>query len=880
MKDFFHQILKGSGSSASPAGPRLALAAFGKHPGWDDHIPGIGVESETLAVIKQKLYVGGIGSQIDSGAWEKLEPEKRLAGFDHTFLGFRGGHVLFGQLWSSTDRKGRSKYPMVLCLDAEGISADFILRELAPLMEKLRESCKAVTTAELVAAECRAAQERFRGLLNGGMNPAAISQTLEQRRRFLERPELGQDRIGLCRVLHELNSATGSGQAGRSRHFRVPMAATSRNEALLLWAAFFHSAIPNTAPLSLISRESTDWLDVIVGEPADTDFFCLQASLKALPLATQIPYELGPELKAHFAQVEDKFLTGRPVAPDKTVAPAILGIPAVKKGYSAASHPPKMGGKSRTTGVIVAVVVIVLVGIAAGFLLFGRKPAPPPVETTRPAAPTNATTVSSSSAVTGAVKTAVESPKPAPAPPPVTPGPSETDTAQYQAATNAAAKALARGDYQKAVDQAQIALNLRHQDAAATALASDAQQGLAFSKVAAEQQQKYAAAMQAGAQALKQTNYDEVIHQAGLALEIKPNDPAASQLTNDVRLAREHAAAWAELSKKFDAELSAATQALDAGNFTSATNHAALALALKPKEPQAMKLLASGNEALEKQAAADRKKRYDGAIQAAQGALQTKNNPEALRQADIALEIVHGDATATNLKTRAMEAIDLASAQANFDQADYDKAAQLCAKHFGVASFAQLTNNILAEQQALSEDGQKFSAGDYSFVKPLQGEACAHKAPFVELLNKATAEQSVLNDLQAWKETNGWQAVRLKLAEPASTGFIGKQPFHALNDWAKTQSDAAAQKQTVVRFDGQLESYLVSFNIWKTGDPRIKTADGRNAKRVDGGIGGQRDIYLLETTNMETAYRKAGLLSQDERQKNIELVRDAILRHD
>ena len=41
------------------------MGAFGKHPGWDDHILGIGVETETLAQVKQALYVGGIGGQID-----------------------------------------------------------------------------------------------------------------------------------------------------------------------------------------------------------------------------------------------------------------------------------------------------------------------------------------------------------------------------------------------------------------------------------------------------------------------------------------------------------------------------------------------------------------------------------------------------------------------------------------------------------------------------------------------------------------------------------------------------------------------------------------------------------------------------------------------
>src|SRR5882724_3859710 len=120
MKDLFQRLKGPGGRAGSPVELRLTLGAFGKHPGWDDHILdrqrdlGLGPETETLGQVKQALYVAGIGGQIDSGAWDKLEPPKRLAGFDHTFLWLRPGHALVGRLWSSVDRKGRSKYPMVL----------------------------------------------------------------------------------------------------------------------------------------------------------------------------------------------------------------------------------------------------------------------------------------------------------------------------------------------------------------------------------------------------------------------------------------------------------------------------------------------------------------------------------------------------------------------------------------------------------------------------------------------------------------------------------------------------------------------------------------------------------------------------------------------
>ena len=68
MKGLFKRTTTTDGRSPKASlGSRVTLAAFGKHPGWDDHMPGIGVDTELLAHLKQALYVRGIGKQIDSG---------------------------------------------------------------------------------------------------------------------------------------------------------------------------------------------------------------------------------------------------------------------------------------------------------------------------------------------------------------------------------------------------------------------------------------------------------------------------------------------------------------------------------------------------------------------------------------------------------------------------------------------------------------------------------------------------------------------------------------------------------------------------------------------------------------------------------------------
>jgi hypothetical protein len=74
--------------------PQIWLGAFGKHPGWDDHIDDIGLETESLLLAKQILYVDGIGGQVNSGEWERLDGARRLAEFKHIFLWKRGDAFL------------------------------------------------------------------------------------------------------------------------------------------------------------------------------------------------------------------------------------------------------------------------------------------------------------------------------------------------------------------------------------------------------------------------------------------------------------------------------------------------------------------------------------------------------------------------------------------------------------------------------------------------------------------------------------------------------------------------------------------------------------------------------------------------------------------
>ena len=141
MSDFFKKFLLEDPRKLSAAGRYVGLAAFGKHPGWDDHVEDLGLETQSLILAKTILYVNGIGGQIDSGAWEKLDATQQVPAFNHIFVWQRSGQFLLGRLWSSSDGKGRTRYPMVVCAHFAGVTLGWALKQGLPVLADLAEGC-------------------------------------------------------------------------------------------------------------------------------------------------------------------------------------------------------------------------------------------------------------------------------------------------------------------------------------------------------------------------------------------------------------------------------------------------------------------------------------------------------------------------------------------------------------------------------------------------------------------------------------------------------------------------------------------------------------------------------------------------------------------
>lgn len=327
MSQFFKRFLAEDASRLDPGSDRfLGLGAFGKHPGWDDHIEDLGLDSESLVLAKRTLYVQGVGGQIDTGAWEKLKPAERIEEFNHVFLWQRSGQFLVGRMWSSSDGKGRTRYPMVVCAHCIGAPASWGIEQVLPRLQQVEQACRATNSA----AEVRSILSRYRAQLQNaltGANPAAESPLVDSqaRTRFVNEAAFGPDQQGWFRALYHLQNQMASYRPGnfdmrgdfsglRPQHMRVPAGALGFEPSVLLWSRLLGIRVDRFVPCLFISSPAGPWLDVIAGEPSSHEFFCLRSLPAALPLVTDVPYEMDEPFKAKARSALAEFQNGKSFA--------------------------------------------------------------------------------------------------------------------------------------------------------------------------------------------------------------------------------------------------------------------------------------------------------------------------------------------------------------------------------------------------------------------------------------------------------------------------------------------------------------------------------------------------------------------------------------
>lgn len=859
MKKLFERLANPGRSE-----PRLLLAAFGKHPGWDDHIPGIGLETESLARLKQTLYVEGIGRQIDSGAWEKLEVDKRYDDFNHSFLWLYPDRLVLGLIWSSTDRKGRSKYPMVLCVEGQGIPPAYMVGAVQPGLCRLRDACRATSSPEEVERLCRAAQEQLTAMLAGpaaGEHPGFTP--IEERRQFVEHADNGPDRLGLLRLLHELSLVPslisgrandgGDASSRASEHLRLPLAARSAADSILLWGGFLVCSVADNVPVLVISRAGETYVEAIVGEPDPGDFFCLQSTPAAQPLVTTIPYQLGPTAPQDLEAVLARFLDSRPVPVPTTARPAASATasPAVD------SKPDSSSSKLLWVGVGVA-----LVALAAVAMLLSGRGKPRQNETPAPV-PERAPPVINNPTPTQAVPNAAAL------------------INRFALATNESARALHAGDFSNALFHASQALALRPDDSSAADLKRKASEALLI-------------ASEVG----KSSELNQSMARARAADKGEQWELAVQEYQRAVQLAEETkdnaAAIEAKGGVEFASIMAAMGAAMRAKDFARALAHADQALRLRPGHSTAGQWRQTAQAGKAEQAsAAERQQAFQAATNAAAAALSAQDFSNAIAQADKALALNPGDAAAGRLRQAAENGIatlvqaerkrrlaqDLQDARVLLTNGDYAKTLALCASQPDEAEFKLLAATARGEQAALELAEKRLAAGEYAALLSLKTNGYSSKSAFASLLAAGAAEQQTLTALEAARQTNGWQVVRDRLAAAELASLAAKPPFAALRAWSEQQAKAAtaAKPPPLEKLDEQLQVLLVRFNLLKPTAPNVTSARAREEKPFSGSLTPSNQQQILKSIDwLEQEFARVSALEQDDRQLLVQKLRERV----
>lgn len=293
-----------SGRAGSSESPRLIAAAFGKHPGWDDHMDDIGLQTPALVALKRILYVEGIGKNIDNGKWAELESRQSAVEFGHTLVSWRDNDIIAGRLWPSRDGRGRTSYPMVVCVHGRHVPLRWMYDVAVPRLASVETECRNNATAGDVRTCLTACQGELLATLDtAGSLEQEPREHADPIARFMDDPALGPDREGLIRILYHIDREISGGlasRAGRGRyehsvHARVPASSDRVAEASILWTRLLLGEYGRHTGVLMIIPERGTWLDIILGEPSPSQLYCLRASLEALPLTNTVPYKISDE---------------------------------------------------------------------------------------------------------------------------------------------------------------------------------------------------------------------------------------------------------------------------------------------------------------------------------------------------------------------------------------------------------------------------------------------------------------------------------------------------------------------------------------------------------------------------------------------------------
>ena len=294
-------------------GGRAYLAAFGKHPAWNDHLGLIGAQTESLALLEDVLYRQGIAVQVAAGSWRDRNGNAKTPNFNHRFVWNRGRQSMVGVFWPSVDGKGRTQFPFICCVQSEvagAVAGQIYLDHVGRVGEQSRQASS--------QAEVQGILERGGYDLNRWkpITPATAPRVLRSEQEQAPRDSLG------CLAQEVIQSGMGrpsSSVGGQGRSLRLYAPSEQAPANLWFYASFLEQLVP--APpiyLLLTSADPAAPVDCVLGEPGPNTFFCLGAGLQESPVSVPPAPSALPERRR---QNIDRFLagcvSGAPPAPSR-----------------------------------------------------------------------------------------------------------------------------------------------------------------------------------------------------------------------------------------------------------------------------------------------------------------------------------------------------------------------------------------------------------------------------------------------------------------------------------------------------------------------------------------------------------------------------------
>lgn len=395
---------------------QVYLAVFGKHPGWDDHIDDLGIETKRLAEVKRVMYFECIAGNIDSGSWEALDDSTRLSAFAHEFVWRTPGGLVVGRMWSSRDGKGRSKYPMVVVAQCDSLTPSFVASHVMPALAGVQERCESATTAAEVIQIADQARTRLREAMASAGEAAPFVAPPKELASMLAAAGMSGESVGLQRVMYEIDREMapfrpiGKGDQkksariidARAQHLRVPMVGSSSVDAARFWlgvlAREIDSGVSLMAIAPLAASGGAGYVDLIVGDPGPQQLFCVRAGVKALAPASDVPYTINTDFvtrcKATVAAWSGEVARAPEAAPKPTPKTDDVAKPAAQaqdESKSTASGQTSAGPKKKGFPWFLPVAAVVVVGgaLAAWRPWEGSKPNIALNTTPEPAKPVN-----------------------------------------------------------------------------------------------------------------------------------------------------------------------------------------------------------------------------------------------------------------------------------------------------------------------------------------------------------------------------------------------------------------------------------------------------------------------------------------------------------